>query len=297
MFYVSKTIEKEVYFYMNWMTKLEQKWGKYAIYNLHKYVVMAYFTGFIFNYFAPGLTSYLQFSMADILRGQVWRLVTWVFSCNGTGIMTLLFMICLIPMGRHLEMFLGTFRMNVYLIGGMILNLVGGVLVYFLSYLILGVGLPVYLTNYYIMISMFMALAICMPDATVNLYFILPIKMKWMLAIYLAELAYELYVYYSAGGVLMLAILGTQVILALVNLYAFFHFSKIRLTRKQKQFQKVYRQQAAREARPNANIARHKCVICGRTDLSNPELTFRYCSKCTGNKEYCQDHLFTHTHN
>ena len=121
--------------------------------------------------------------------------------------------------------------------------------------------------------------------------------MKWLLALYLAELAYELYTYYSAGGILLLAVLGTQVILALINLYAFFHFSKIRLTRKQKQFQKVYREQAAREPRPNANIARHKCVICGRTELSNPELTFRYCSKCTGNKEYCQDHLFTHTHN
>ena len=282
---------------MNWMMKLERKWGKYAIYNLHKYVVMAYFTGFIFNSFAPGLTSYLQFSMPDILRGQVWRLVTWVFSCNGTGFMTLLFMMCLIPMGRHLEMFIGTFRMNVYLIGGMLLNLIGGILVYVVSALILGVGLPVYLTNYYIMLSMFMALAICMPEATVNLYFILPIKMKWMLAIYLVELAYELYVYYSMGGILMLAVLGTQVILALLNLFLFFHFSKIRLTRKQRQFQRAYQQQMARAPRQNADITRHKCVICGRTEKDAPDLSFRYCSKCTGNKEYCQDHLFTHTHN
>ena len=43
-------------------------------------------------------------------------------------------------------------------------------------------------------------------------------------------------------------------------------------------------------------VSRHKCAICGRTDESNPELTFRYCSKCTGSYEYCEDHLFTHRH-
>ena len=40
----------------------------------------------------------------------------------------------------------------------------------------------------------------------------------------------------------------------------------------------------------------HKCAICGRTDITHPDLEFRYCSKCSGAYEYCQDHLFTHTH-
>lgn len=40
----------------------------------------------------------------------------------------------------------------------------------------------------------------------------------------------------------------------------------------------------------------HKCEICGRTEVTNPELEFRYCSKCKGNHEYCSDHLFTHKH-
>ncbi len=43
-------------------------------------------------------------------------------------------------------------------------------------------------------------------------------------------------------------------------------------------------------------VSRHKCAICGRTELSNPELSFRFCSKCAGNYEYCQEHLFTHKH-
>ena len=41
---------------------------------------------------------------------------------------------------------------------------------------------------------------------------------------------------------------------------------------------------------------RHRCAVCGRTELDNPELEFRYCSKCEGNYEYCQDHLYTHKH-
>ena len=46
----------------------------------------------------------------------------------------------------------------------------------------------------------------------------------------------------------------------------------------------------------NGAITKHKCAICGRTELDDPNLEFRFCSKCNGNYEYCQDHLFTHTH-
>lgn len=288
---------------MNFMQKLEQKWGRYAVRGLHKYVIGAYFIGFLLNYLPIDIAPYLQFNMDYILQGQIWRLVTWVFCGTGTGIFTLLFLLCLIPMGDTLERFLGTFRMNVYLIGGMLLNLVGGILIYFVSFLFLGEGLPVYLTNYYILLSMFMALAIIMPDATVNLYFILPIKMKWMLLVYFLDLLYEIYTYYSIGasysvvtGIMFVVVYGSQIIFALLNLFLFFYLSKIRLNRKQKKRQREFQAQMKSEPRPGSGIARHKCCVCGQTELTNPNLTFRYCSKCTGNKEYCQEHLFTHIH-
>lgn len=284
---------------MNLMQKLERKWGKYAVCELHKYLVGAYLIGFIFNYLPVNISGYLSFDMSSILHGQIWRLVTWVFCTQGGSMFTLLFLLCLLPMGRTLEQFLGTFRMNVFLIGGMLLNLIGGMVIYFATWIMTGfqVGLPVYLTNYYVLLSMFMALAICIPDATVNLYFILPIKMKWMLAVYIASLLYELYRYYSIGGIIITLMMGAQIIFTLLNLFLFFHFSKIRLTRKQKQRQRQFQSQMAQNPRPGANITRHKCAICGRTEKDDPDLTFRYCSKCTGNKEYCQEHLFTHTHN
>ena len=60
-----------------------------------------------------------------------------------------------------------------------------------------------------------------------------------------------------------------------------------------------FKQKKRRAERPmqmHPNGARHKCAICGRTELDDENLEFRYCSKCNGNYEYCQDHLFTHKH-
>ena len=290
---------------MNWMYKLEQKWGKYVIYDLHKYFVFAYLIGFALNFLGNGVAlQFLAFDMSAILTGQIWRLVTWVFCVyNDSGIFGLIFMLCLMSMGKSLQQVIGVFRMNVYLIGGVLINIVGAILVYFGSWIILGTPLPVVLSMYYILLSVFMALAICLPEAMVNLYGILPIKMKWMLIVYYLELLYELYMYYSFGanfgivtGIMTLLAYGAQIIFALLNLGLFFFFANIRLSKKQKKRQKEF-QSKMREATFQANLPRHKCAICGRTEKDSPELTFRFCSKCTGNKEYCQEHLFTHTHN
>lgn len=286
--------------YMNLMEKLERKWGRYAIPELHKYLVFAYFLGYLSNMISPTMMSYMQFDMGLILQGQIWRLVTWIFSCSSTSFMTLLFLFCLLSMGKSLEYVMGTFRMNVLLMGGMVLNLLVGILLYLVPLAVFGVGIPTRLSNYYTLISMYMALAICMPEAQVRLYFLIPIKMKWMLAVYLLSMGLELWTYYSYGGggisgIILVLIYGTQIICALINIFCFFHFSKIRLSRQQKKRQQEFKKQFS-EPRPGAKITRHKCAICGRTELDDPNLTFRYCSKCTGNKEYCQEHLFTHTH-
>ena len=286
---------------MNFMEKLERKWGRYAIPELHKYLVFAYFLGYLSNMISPVMMSYMQFDMGLILQGQIWRLVTWVFSCSSTGFMTLLFLFCLLSMGRSLEYVMGTFRMNVLLIGGMLLNLVVGILLYVVPLLLFGFGIPTRLSNYYTLISMYMALAICMPEAQVHLYFLIPIKMKWMLGVYLLSMGLELWTYYSyfgggLNGIISVLVNGTQVICALINMFFFYQMSKNKLSRKQKARQKHFQSQMGSQPRPGANITRHKCVICGRTEKDDPNLSFRYCSKCTGNKEYCQEHLFTHTH-
>lgn len=289
---------------MNLMDKLHKKFGKYAVYNLQKYLILAYCVGLVLNMLSVNVSGLLGFSMDAILHGQIWRLVTWVFCADGGSFISLIFLYCVFSMAQSLEQMLGTFRMNVYLVGGMILNLLGGILVYVITLLLLGQGVSVRLTNYEMLFTIFMALALCIPEGTVYLSFLFPVKMKWMFLIYIVGLIYQLYQYFSFGaaysvavGLLYMFVYGSQIIVALLNLFLFFHFSKIRLTRKQKKTQTEFRRQMASVPKAGAGSARHKCAICGRTENDDPNLSFRYCSKCTGNKEYCQDHLFTHTHN
>lgn len=281
---------------MNFIDKLEKKFGRHAIFDLHKYFVFASAIGLVLSQFEAGqnILSYLQFDMTAILRGQVWRLFTWMFNFQG-GFLSILFLVCLIPMGKSLEHFLGTFRMNVYLIGGVLLNMVFGIAIYFVTLLTTGTGFTVYLSTYYILLSIFMALAIAIPDGTVNLYFILPIKMKWMLVVYLLSLLYEIYSYFFVHWTIGV-VYGTQIIVALVNLFIFCCISGIRISGAHRKRQRQFQAQMNSVPRPGT-VARHTCAICGLTEKDDLDLTFRYCSKCSGNKEYCNHHLFTHEHN
>lgn len=289
---------------MNWMNKLEKKWGRYAVPNLSRYFVAAMVIGYLVSWVAPGLMEYMYFDMGAILHGQIWRLVTWIITpATSMDIFGILFLFCVLMWGSSLETFLGTFRMNVFLWGGVILSDIIGVLLYGISFLILGTPVSIYLSTYYILMSMLLALAVCMPEGEVRLYFVLPIKMKWMLLFELVYLGYQVIrIFYTSItalgvqlGIVYGFVAGTQIIAAVLNMFLFFWFSKTRVSRKQKKRQKEFRAQFS-QPRPGSGISQHKCVICGRTELTNPELTFRYCSKCSGNREYCEEHLFTHEH-
>ena len=137
--------------------------------------------------------------------------------------------------------------------------------------------------------SIFLAFAVMYPDMQVMLYFIIPIKMKWMAIVYAVLTLYEFIVSGWAGRV--------AIFMSLLNFIIFF-FS----TRNFKRYSphEIHRRQQfksqMRQPRPGSGITRHKCAICGRTELDDPNLEFRFCSKCDGNYEYCQDHLFTHKH-
>ena len=58
----------------------------------------------------------------------------------------------------------------------------------------------------------------------------------------------------------------------------------------------VRNQQRQEQYQQQTQGFRHKCAVCGRTDVTNPELQFRYCSKCAGYHCFCSDHIFNHVH-
>ncbi len=124
---------------MNWLNKLERKLGRYAIPNLILYLIGAYSVGFVLNMVAPSILNYLNFQPYYILHGQIWRLVTWIFMPTDSNILFLIIMMMLYyQLGMALERTWGTFRFNVYIIGGILVTELGSFLVYGLIYGIFG---------------------------------------------------------------------------------------------------------------------------------------------------------------
>ena len=286
---------------MNFLNKLERKFGRHAITGLMKYIIICYIIGYIIEFVAPRFMSFLTLEPYMIFHyGQVWRLVSWILIPPQTNIFfAIIMMIFYYQLGTVLEQTWGSFRFNVYIFGGMIFTVLGAILMYFLmGQQVLG-G---YFSTYYINLSIFLAFAVCYPDMKVMLYFIIPIKMKWMAIVY-AALAVASAI--SSGWVARVASLAS-----LLNFIIFFlltrnmkAYSPHEMKRK-RDFRRQMGQSGMGGRTTNAGngrsgqgqITRHKCAICGRTELDDPNLEFRFCSKCDGNYEYCQDHLFTHKH-
>lgn len=275
---------------MNWLNKLERKFGRYAIHNLTLYLIGGYIIGFGVYMFVPNLLNLLTLEPAYILHGQIWRVISWVLiPPSGNIFTTVIMMLFYYSLGTALERTWGAFRYNVYIFSGILFTVIGA----FLLYLIVGVdavGYGVFFSTYYINMSIFLAFAVSYPDMEVLLYFILPIKMKWMALVYAALTIYDL-----VRGNLFTRI---AIIASLLNFIVFFLSSRnVKPYMPKEQMRKrKFKQEQERPHMTYAGGARHRCAVCGRTELDDPNLEFRFCSKCNGNYEYCQDHLFTHEH-
>ena len=273
---------------MNWLDKLERKLGRFAIPNLTVYLLAGYVIGFFIWRLMPDLMGWLTLEPALIVRGQVWRLVTWVLVSPTTRPIDLLFLVLLYySLGTVLERTWGAFRYNVYI---SVLGVFALYAVYFFGFHVeIPLSMAGMVSTNYITMSIFLAFAAIYPDMEVYLMFILPIKMKWMALVYAAMALY----YFITGGVVSRVAIAAS----LLNFVIFFLSS-----RNMKRFspkERVRKAKFKRQSAPHmqySNGAKHRCAVCGRTELDDPCLEFRFCSKCNGNYEYCQDHLFTHEH-
>ena len=278
---------------MNFIYKLERKLGKYAIPNLMMYVIGAYVIGLVLYYFAPGMLNYLTLEPYYVFKGQIWRLISWIFVPSSVGILTIIMLIFYYQIGTHLEYYWGTFRFNLYMWGGLLFTDIAALLLYGIIYAVL--GQPMLLSGLfstsYINLSLFLAFAACFPEMEVRLYFLIPIKMKWLAIVYILITLYEIF---SNGLSFNTIIVGTAIGASLLN-FIIFYFS----TKNMKRFapNEIHRRKKfKRQVQQSTKSTKHKCAICGRTEKDDPNLQFRYCSKCDGNYEYCQEHLFTHQH-
>lgn len=281
---------------MNWLNKLERKFGRYAIPNLIVWLIGAYTVGFVIYKANPAILDFLVLSPYHILRGQVWRLVTWVCMPTDTSLFFLLLMaLFYFQLGTALERNWGTFRFNVYIFSGMLFTILGAFILYGIMYLINGgATLEMQYIGYgfstsYINMSIFLAFAVTYPEMQIRVMYIIPVKMKWMAIVYGIMTAASFILSGWTGKI--------AIVMSLLNFIIFFlstrnlkRYAPHEVHRRQK-FKRQMRQPSG-----HAGGARHKCAVCGRTELDDPSLEFRFCSKCEGNYEYCQDHLFTHQH-
>ena len=273
----------------NWLDKMERRFGRYAIRNLTMYLLAGYAIGYLLSFTMPQLLTYFTLEPALILKGQVWRLLSWVIIPPNDNIIFVIFMMLLYySLGNTLESYWGAFRYNVYIFSGILYTVIGAFIVNGLIGGITGFG-SLYST-YYINMSIFLACASIMPDYQLLLYGIIPIKMKWLAVLDVVLLAVD-----AVQGGLIIRIV---IIASLLNFIIFFFCNRNLRGHSPKQAarRKKFQKQIIRPQNQYAGGAKHRCAVCGRTELDDPTLEFRYCSKCNGNYEYCQDHLFTHEH-
>ena len=277
----------------NWLDKLERKFSRYAIPNLMTYIIILYAAGFVLNLINP--TFYSQFLSLDagkILQGQIWRIVTFIIQPPSDSLIFIVFVLYLYYMiGKQLEAAWGAFRFNLYFFSGMLFIVIGAIL----AFLLTGAVLP--MDTWYLNLSLFFAFAALYPDIQLLLFFVIPIKIKWLAYLDVALLAYSMITSILSGNWA-----GCVVILcSLANVLVFFLMTRkgkrgsFQQNRRRKEFKKAVSRGEAEYRNPNG-ITKHKCAICGRTEKDDPNLEFRFCSRCNGNYEYCQDHLFTHEH-
>lgn len=347
---------------MRMLNKIEKKIGKYAIKNLIYYILGGYVIGYILllTNARLGWYQYITLEPALVMKGQVWRLFTWICTVPQSLSFFVIFMFLLyFFIGRSLEKNMGAFRYNLYMFSGWFFMTLGAMIVYWISYGISGASgaISMNVSTYYLNLSSFFAFALLFPDVRVFLFGILPIKVKWLAWIDAAYLAFTIITsvialiglpnqnvqqaisaYGLTPSFAKLAIITDifSIFISLLNFIIFFFASrnfkrispqeikrKMDFRRNVQEGYDEYRNRNSREPdrreasygfggfepkqnrQPgdqskttfsSGNMLIHRCSICGRSNLTNPELTFRYCSKCAGNHEYCQDHLFTHVH-
>ena len=288
------------------MSRWEKKFGKHAIPNLTMILIACYVAGYLMKWLTPGLLEHLTLNPYAILHGQVWRLVTWVIAPPSSfDIFTIIMLLFYFNLGTSLERTWGTWQYNVYIFTGIFLTVIGSFLCMGLYYLILGDAITPQnaslifamgawqFSTYYINMSIFLAFAATFPDVQVLLMFVIPVKVKWLGVVYAVFLLVELIQYYSLGMYYWFAV--AAIAASLLNFVVFYlrsRHSYMHLNPKQMKRKMEFRQDVKR----NSRITKHKCAICGRTEEDDPTLEFRFCSKCNGNYEYCQYHLFTHEH-
>ena len=267
------------------------------------------------------LYELLRFDKAAILNGQVWRLVSWLLTENiGTSpLLAVVFLYFFYRLGQNVEASIGTFKFNLFYLGGVIMMDVFAMIfcptedVVLGNYLVPAEIFAYFYSNmaYYLHLSMVLAFATTYPDSHFTLFFVLPVR-AWVIA--LVDLVL---IGISVFSMCYPTLLFPHCLFPLIGLLNYFIFfgpdmhNLLPLSWRAKLKRNSQKKAASKNgpkvvpfpgtsARPASTASdtpyTHRCTVCGRTDTEHPELEFRYCSRCNGYHCYCEDHISNHTH-
>lgn len=283
------------------------KHSNWGIPNLMLYIAIGSAIVSLLSLFHGGsfVMSLLYFDKQLILQGQVWRLFTYVFTNYTGGIFSIIFIYFFYMFGRHLEQAMGTFRFNLYYFAGVIFMGVFALLVFPTQTTQAHLGLYLQMGTF-MHLSMVLTFAAMNPDSQFYIFFVIPIK-SWILSIvYLVVIASQVYNYAPIFPCNLFPLVGIANFLLFAGKDALNLLPPAWRPKGRNQYRTVRSKPQKKtgtipfpqeKAAPKQTPAyTHRCTICGRTDVSNPELEFRYCSRCNGYHCYCEDHISNHTH-
>lgn len=257
---------------MRFLDKLEQKLRGFAIPNITIYIVIGQAFFYIAAYAGRLDVSRMFMVPSLVLDGEWWRLISFIFIPPATNIVFVFFgLYFFYIMGEALEGRWGAFRYNLFLFTGYLITIAAAFIVPH------GAA-----TNVFLGASVFLAFAHLYPEFTVYLFFILPLKIKWL----------ALLTWVGYGISIIFGSWHTRVfVLASIGNYLLFFGNDIRWKIK------TGRRKMAEQAKTltNTKEAFHKCTSCGKTDITHPDMDFRYCPEC-GGLGYCMDHINNHQH-
>lgn len=261
---------------MNWLNKLERKFGRLAIPGLMYYIVILNAIVYFFMYIDKSGTiiNALTLDPALVMKGEIWRLVSYIFIPPTTSLLFIVFVLLFYyTVGTGLEQEWGSFKFNMYYLVGMIATTVAA--------FITGGGV----TGVYLNLSLFLAFAYLYPDYQILIFFIIPLKVKYLAWLNLAFIAYTVITQPLSAKVVA--------IVSLANYLLFFGKDLLQHTRRQRQ---VYETRQKFQTENAYTPPAHVCEYCGMTEKTDPNMEFRHCPDCDPQYEYCTKHLNIHQH-
>lgn len=252
---------------MSWLNKLERRFGFLGIPGLPRILVGFAALVFVLALLLPGFTAMLALDPEKIRHGEVWRLISYIFIPQSTSPLWVIFALWFLWwIGEGTERAMGAFGFTLYFVVGMIGTTIAA--------FFFGANF----SNAMLISSIFFAFARFYPEEMIYILFILPVRIKWLAWISAALLLIGFFMGSNSYRAAMVA--------AFANYFIFFGpelFHQARHRQEVSSRRKRFEDSARGDAEPL-----HKCAVCGRTELSDPDLEFRV---ARDGEEYCMDHL------